>query len=52
MAANNETGVIFPMARLSAAVKEKYPNILFHTDATNTSENCQLTSIVILNMLI
>lgn len=34
MAANNETGVIFPIDRLSAAVKEKYPNIVFHTDAT------------------
>ena len=34
MAANNETGVIFPIDRLSAAVKEQDPNILFHTDAT------------------
>ena len=34
MAANNETGVIFPVERLSAAVKELDPNIVFHTDAT------------------
>ena len=34
MAANNETGVIFPIDRLSAAVKEQDPNIVFHTDAT------------------
>ena len=34
MAANNETGVIFPVDHLSAAVKEKDPNIIFHTDAT------------------
>ena len=34
MAANNETGVIFPVDRLSSAVKERDPNIIFHTDAT------------------
>ncbi len=34
MAANNETGVIFPVDRLSAAVKKRDPNIVFHTDAT------------------
>ena len=34
MAANNETGVIFPVDCLSAAVKERDPNIIFHTDAT------------------
>ena len=34
MAANNETGVIFPVDHLSAAVKERDPNIVFHTDAT------------------
>ena len=34
MAANNETGVIFPVDCLSAAVKERDPNIVFHTDAT------------------
>ena len=34
MAANNETGVIFPVDRLSVAVKERDPNIVFHTDAT------------------
>lgn len=34
MAANNETGVILPVDRLAAAVKERDPNIIFHTDAT------------------
>ncbi len=34
MAANNETGVIFPVDRLSAVVKERDSNITFHTDAT------------------
>ena len=34
MAANNETGVIFPIDHLSAAVKVQDPNIIFHTDAT------------------
>ena len=34
MAANNETGVIFPVDHLSAAVKERDLNIIFHTDAT------------------
>ena len=34
MAANNETGVIFPIDQLSAVVKERDPNIIFHTDAT------------------
>lgn len=34
MAANNETGVIFPINHLSAAVKQRDPNIIFHTDAT------------------
>ena len=34
MAANNETGVIFPVNHLSAVVKESDPNIIFHTDAT------------------
>ena len=34
MAANNETGVIFPIDRLSTIVKEQNPNIIFHTDAT------------------
>lgn len=34
MAANNETGVIFPIEHLSSVVKERDPNIVFHTDAT------------------
>ena len=34
MAANNETGVIFPIDHLSSVVKERDPNVIFHTDAT------------------
>ena len=34
MAANNETGVIFPIDHLSTVVKGRDPNIVFHTDAT------------------
>ena len=34
MAANNETGVIFPVRELSESVKQIDPNIIFHTDAT------------------
>ena len=34
MAANNETGVIFPVDHFSSAVKELDSNIIFHTDAT------------------
>lgn len=34
LAANNETGVLFPIEYLSDAVKKRDPNILFHTDAT------------------
>jgi cysteine desulfurase len=36
MHANNETGVVFPIAQLSRIVKETDPAILFHTDATQT----------------
>jgi cysteine desulfurase len=34
MLANNETGVIFPVAELARITKETDPSILFHTDAT------------------
>jgi cysteine desulfurase len=37
MHANNETGVIFPIAELARIVKETDPQILFHTDATQTA---------------
>lgn len=37
MAANNETGVVFPIERLSAIVKSTDPKILFHTDATQAA---------------
>lgn len=37
MAANNETGVVFPIDRLSAIVKSTDPHILFHTDATQAA---------------
>ncbi len=36
MHANNETGVIFPIERLSRIAKETDPAIVFHTDATQT----------------
>ena len=36
MHANNETGVIFPLAKLAGVVKGTDPNIVFHTDATQT----------------
>ncbi len=36
MHANNETGVIFPIADLSRITKETDPSIVFHTDATQT----------------
>jgi len=36
MHANNETGVIFPVAELARITKETDSSILFHTDATQT----------------
>jgi cysteine desulfurase len=36
MHANNETGVIFPIEELSRVTKETDPNIVFHTDATQS----------------
>jgi cysteine desulfurase len=36
MHANNETGVVFPIERLSRLTKETDPTIVFHTDATQT----------------
>jgi cysteine desulfurase len=36
MHANNETGVIFPIEQLSRLTKETDPQIVFHTDATQT----------------
>ncbi len=36
MHANNETGVVFPVAELARIVKETDPGIVFHTDATQT----------------
>ena len=36
MHANNETGIVFPVARLARIAKETDPNILFHTDATQS----------------
>lgn len=37
MHANSETGVIFPIERLAKLAKEKNPNVLFHSDATQTT---------------
>ncbi len=34
--ANNETGVIFPIRELARIAKETHPEILFHTDATQS----------------
>lgn len=36
MHANNELGTIFPIAEMVKLVKQKNPQILFHTDATQT----------------
>lgn len=36
MHANNETGVIFPVAQLARIAKETDPAIVFHTDATQS----------------
>lgn len=36
MHANNETGVIFPIAELARLTKESNPAIVFHTDATQS----------------
>ena len=36
MHANNETGVIFPVEQLARIAKETDPNIVFHTDATQS----------------
>jgi len=36
MSANNETGVVFPIDVLSKIAKEKYPEVTFHTDATQS----------------
>ncbi|MBN2291095.1 MAG: aminotransferase class V-fold PLP-dependent enzyme, partial [Pirellulales bacterium] len=36
MHGNNETGVIFPIEQLSRLTKETDPEIIFHTDATQT----------------
>jgi cysteine desulfurase len=37
MHANNETGVVFPVAELARIAKETDPDILFHSDATQTA---------------
>ncbi len=37
MHANNETGVIFPVEHLARVAKETDPNIVFHTDATQSA---------------
>ncbi len=37
MHANNETGVIFPVAQLARLAKETDPAIVFHTDATQSA---------------
>jgi len=42
MHANNETGVIFPIADLARMVKETNPDIIFHTDATQSAGKLEL----------
>lgn len=37
MHANNETGVVFPIAECARIAKETNPGILFHTDATQSA---------------
>ena len=34
MAANNETGVLEPIAEIGRLIRERCPTVLFHTDAT------------------
>ncbi len=36
MHANNETGIVFPIGELAKIAKDKYPDIVFHTDATQS----------------
>lgn len=36
MHANNETGVVFPIDKLSLIAKKKNPQVMFHTDATQS----------------
>lgn len=42
MHANNETGVIFPIAELAALAKKVDPDVMFHTDATQTAGKMKL----------
>ncbi|HNU69562.1 MAG TPA: aminotransferase class V-fold PLP-dependent enzyme [Myxococcota bacterium] len=42
MHANNETGVIFPIGELAALVKKVDPDVVFHTDATQTAGKMRL----------
>jgi cysteine desulfurase len=42
MHANNETGVVFPVAELARLTKETDPSILFFTDATQTAGKVDL----------
>lgn len=43
MAANNETGVQFPLAEIAAAVKRVSPTTLFHTDAVQSFISEEIT---------
>jgi len=42
MHANNETGVVFPIDKLSRIAKERHPEITFHTDATQSIGKIQI----------
>ena len=43
MAANNETGVVQPIAELASVVKTKAPGAIFHTDATQAVGKLRLS---------
>lgn len=43
MAANNETGIVFPIAEVAAAVREANPDTLVHTDAVQAFISEEIT---------
>jgi cysteine desulfurase len=42
MHANNETGVVFPIDKLSKIAKQENPDVIFHTDATQSIGKIQI----------
>ena len=49
MHANNETGVVFPVARLARLAKETDPSIVVHTDATQTMGKLPIDLDIVVN---